>query len=244
MKIPLSRALVFIFLSVIVISGPAFLGLLYYQSLLKSRSEDSRYLVRTILPSNSTLPADYLSELLELPFNLYKFKRQELERKLLASPLIREARVKKILPNKLGIHYKARNPLALLGDYENMAVDKDGYLFPCRPFFNPQELPVIYLGDVTNNPIQNASFHTAKKLLKILSKWHICHIDLTKVNERSLGKREIVVLLENEIYLRLTPENYAEELANFQLLQKNRTLKNAVVDLRLADLAFLKMPND
>lgn len=246
MKLPLSRALICIFLSVIVISGPAFLGLLYYQSLLKSRSEDSRYLVRTIEASSNALPLDYLCEWLDLsvdhPSNLYQLKKPDLEKKLLSSPLIREAKVSKVLPDKLMIHYLVRKPIALLGDYHNVAIDHKGFIFPYRPFFADKKLPIFYLGEkdcAWNRPIKGPHFQTALKLYKLLPKESLHHIDVSKLSEKSLGKREIVVTLEEEerqIFLRLTPDNYLQELTNFQ---KIGSFKGSIVDLRIPQLAFI-----
>jgi POTRA domain, FtsQ-type len=239
MKIPISRALIFIFLSVIVISGPAFLGLLYYQSLIAHRSEDSRYLVRSIITTSSALPLNYLCELLDLscdqPKNLYLLSRQEMERKLLASPLIKKAHVRKILPDKLWIHYTARKPVALLGDYQNTAIDQGGNIFPFHPFFTGMELPTYYLGGQKNG------LCIAMELHKLVLNSHLDHIDVTHMNDKSLGKREIVVALEEEsrrYFLRLTPDNFAAELTHFQKVRKMCS-KDSVVDLRLPDLAFI-----
>lgn len=225
-----------------VISGPAFLGLLYYQSLLKSRSEDNRYLVRTLEASDS-LPLDYLCEWLDLsidhPSNLYQLKKPDLEKKLLSSPLIKEAKVSKVLPDKLLIHYLIRKPIALLGDYHNVAIDQKGFIFPYQPFFSDKKLPVFYLGEkecAWNQPIKSPHFQTALKLYKLLPKESLRQIDVSKISEKSLGKREIVVTLEEQIYLRLTPDNYQEELANFQ---KIGAMEGGIVDLRIPQLAFI-----
>ena len=245
MKMPLSRALIFIFLSIIVISGPAFLGLLYYQSLINNRSADDRYLVRRVISSSAALPLDYICELLDLsydqPTNLYLLNKQEMERKLLSSPLIERAYVKKMPPDRLWIDYIARKPIALLGGYKNTAIDQKGFVFPFTPFFTGLELPTFYLGEQKNG------FRTAVELEKRIRSLNLSlsHINVSHMNEKSLGKREIVVALNegnHQFFLRLTPDNYKEELSNFQRLKENVPSNGTVtvVDLRIPEMAFLQ----
>ncbi len=39
-----------------------------------------------------------------------------------------------------------RTPYAYIGEFANTAIDKEGYLFPFRPFFTPKNLPILYIG--------------------------------------------------------------------------------------------------
>lgn len=230
MKIPISRALILIFLSVIVISGPAFLGLLYYQSLMIARGENDLYQVRSIIASDPTLPSTYLAELLGLPENLYRLKRQEMERRLLASPLIKTAKVKKVLPDKLQIDYTARKPVALLADFENVAIDNEGYSFPCTPFFSAENLPSFYLGDVTH-------FHTALDLMALIEDLEA--LDLSRMAHESMGKREIIAVVQGNIYLRLNKRSYREEIERYKKIRTNLRIENGtVIDLRHEGMAL------
>ncbi len=270
--LPLSRAIVLIFLSVIVITGPALLGLLYYQGLQKQRSHDDRYHITTLIPSclqRTKLPHDYLCEFLNLshdkPTNLFQVNRQEYEKRLLQSPLIKDAHVTKSLPNKLIVDYTLRRPIALLDDFENTALDSEGYLFPYSPFFPTQKLPHVYLGLSSfqnwSLPYNDPNYRLAMDIYTILGK-HLCSstlrlrkIDVSHAFATSYGKREIIVDVEEQQFngsdlhqcittLRLSTERYSQELANFQSFRDHHTLageKKRILDLRLPHIGYLKV---
>jgi hypothetical protein len=176
----------------------------------------------------------------------------------------------------LFIDYTAREPLAWLFDYENTAIDEEGYLFPVSPFFTPKNLPEIYLGCA---PFSNwhiapsdKKLHLAFKLLTLLSApaykdlFKVRRIDVSHAFASSYGSREIVLILEDELYkneqvlslprlLRLSTKNYTQDLGNYlklreKLLEKEEAemqkgplhahLGETIVDLRLPELAFIK----
>ncbi len=178
-------------------------------------------------PEKEALQTAYLAELLELscdaPTNLYAFDLKLGEKKLLSSPLIEEAHIKKMAPNVLYIDYSVRKPKARLGDYQNIAIDKEGFLFPISPFYAPKELPEIYLGlpdfgaeeDSFGRkggqwlvPLQDRYFAFAMEVLHFLEglPWkegiRIKRIDVSNAFAKSLGTREIVIMTEEEVMIK------------------------------------------
>jgi hypothetical protein len=141
--------------------------------------------------------------------------------RLLTSPLIQEAKLKKIYPDTLYVDYTIRHPVMTLMDYENVGLDKDGYLIPLAPFSTSQHLPKLYLGlppfDQQNpdwlkrcggkwhHPICPSLQSRAVELLKLnqdllaQSSVHVKIIDLSQALAPTLGQREIVLSIEETI---------------------------------------------
>lgn len=202
-------------------------GYAYWKQSARSRLQDPAYRIAAIVqtgPEREALKTAYLAELLGLsadcPVNLFAFDLKKGEGKLLASPLIAEASIKRVPPNILYVDYSVRKPVARLGDYANIGIDQGGYLFPIAPFFSPKELPEIYLGlppfgapedsfgregGLWQTPIQNRYLHLAFEILQYLegSPWReglrIKRIDVSNAFAPSLGQREIVLFTEEEI---------------------------------------------
>jgi hypothetical protein len=186
----------------------------------------SEYKIVSIVQTGSekeALKTVYLAELLGLSANrfvsLYGLDCKEAEKKLLASPLIRSAFVKRMPPNTLYIDYEIRRPIAKLSDYENIGIDKEGYVFPIAPFFSPKELPDIYLGlpafgeaedrlgrkgAAFHTPLCNSYFLLASEILQFLetAPWRegfrLKKIDVSNAAAPSLGQREIVLFTEED----------------------------------------------
>ncbi len=204
-----------------------FSGYLIFQKMKKDRSQDPQYLIQSIVqtgPEKEALKSAYLAELLDLSFdrptNLFACNLKKAEEKLLSSPLIAKAHVQRMSPHSLYIDYEVRKPIARLRDYENIGIDRDGFLFPLSPFFSPKELPEIYLGlppfgqpedsqgragGLWKTPIHNRYFDLALQILHFLegSSWRmglkIKRIDVSNAYAPSLGQREVVLLTEEEL---------------------------------------------
>lgn len=208
-------------------------------------------------PVKEALQTSYLAELLELsldpPCFTSQINLQTARQKLRASPVIVDAEVKIQEEGILYIDYTTRKPVALLYDYENIALDRSGCPFPLAPFYSPKKLPYVYLGLTDplrwNTPLPEKKMELVFSLLDILSGPMICdlfeveRIDVSKAFERSLGSEEIVLLIQDRLtrssgtkeisylfprILRLSTKNYPQELANYlklreHLLEKEQT---------------------
>lgn len=240
------------------------------------------------------LKTAYLAELLHLsidePSQLYALDLKKAQSMLLSSPLISDVKVKRIPPGTLYIDYTVRKPIALLADYANTAIDKEGYLFPVAPFFSPKQLPEIYLGippfgaaedsmerkgGQWRAPLKGRYLSLALEVLQFLEEFpqkegmQIERIDVSNAFAPSLGQREIVVKIEDELVLqrtqkelvclfpkilRLAPKDYRAQLGHFLSLRRSmledykRQLVSVqqggkfsprIIDLRIPQLAFI-----
>lgn len=256
---------------------------------------DEKYKVISIMqtgPEKEALKTTYLAELLGLSadrfISLYSIDVKQAEKKLLSSPLIKSAFVKRLPPSAIYIDYEVRKPVAMLADYKNTAIDAEGYLFPLTPFFSPKEIPEIYLGlppfgadaDALGRhggqwliPLQNPLLNIAFDVLRFLEDvpwkegFRVKRIDVSNALAPSLGQREIVVFTEEEWVesscvfpkiLRISPTDYAQQLANFFVLRRNMEeayrkqlsgigtptrFSARIIDLRIPQLAFVQNQN-
>lgn len=281
--LPLPVALLWIVSSTLVISGS-------FHFVLKNgpiaAGKEKKVVIDTITsmiqtgPQKEALRSEYLAELIGLsvdrPKKTSQFSVINAEKALLASPVIQHAKVKVIKPSTVYINYTVRQPIARLYDFDNTALDKEGVPLPIYPFFPPKHLPELYLGINApfswNVPIGSHRLSFAFDVLKRLNfvdkdSFRVKRIDVSKLEENSLGRREIVVVLENMQstepgldpvfslhYLRLSPKNYAQELGNYLQLRENllskelQSLKQrqeakalqTIIDLRLTRLAYIE----
>lgn len=268
-----------------------------YVQFQKRKNSDPAFIITSIVqtgPQKEALRSEYLAELLGLcvdkPISSYKFNVSLAEQKLLSSPVIQSAKVKIVKPSTVFIDYIVRQPMAWLGDFENIAIDKEGYLFPVYPFFSPKNLPEIFLGlapfekipskpglpvATFKKPLQGKYVELAFDILYKLQQMQIQdifslkRIDVSAAYEPSLGKRNIVLVIENPIFLsiegkvkhgtfthllRLSTKNYLQELGNYLELREKlikddmsnlqKGTKNLdskkILDFRLPQLAFIK----
>jgi hypothetical protein len=201
-----------------------------YKSWQHRRYHSEQYRIQGIVqtgPEKEALKTAYLAELLGLsvdaPMNLYALDLRKAEKALLASPLIRAAHVKRLPPNTLYVDYEVRIPVAMLADYANTAIDREGYLFPAAPFLSPKELPEIYLGlppfgaeedsygrrgGRWRTPLHNRYLSLALEILQTFegSPWReglrLKRIDVSNAFAPTLGRREIALFTEEELVLR------------------------------------------
>ncbi|NGX59119.1 MAG: hypothetical protein KR126chlam3_00264 [Chlamydiae bacterium] len=258
-KFTLSRALIWIFCSAIFVNASFFLCIRGYRYWKQTCTIDYKVPIRAIVqtgPQKEALKTTYLAELLGLsvdqPILSSDFDLKQANLSLLLSPIIKEADVKFKEPGILYVDYVIRQPMCFLYDFENIALDAQRVPFPVTPFFSPKRLPEIYLGMrnslIWNQPITGKKIELAFDLLKILEGPIVCdlfnvkRIDVSLAFEKSCGRREIVLMTEDEIFfpqkerevrfafprlLRLSLKNYRQELSNYlkireQLLEKEQ----------------------
>ena len=244
------------------------------------------YIIQTG-PYKEALHSDYLMEILGLstdcPVSYASFNPEVMQKKLLHIPIIKEALIKKIKPNSVFVDYALRKPVVWAVDFVNAALDREGTLFPMHPFFSPKKIPKIYIGkaglDSLNglkfgHSLQGPSLTLAFLVLDYLQEvgkdlFFVKKVDVSNAFIKNLGKRELVVIIENEIYvqnqvkpivsthfLRLSPRRFQEEISNYKKLRSflleaerqeavtlpsaNNSLKPKVIDMRLEQLAFVQ----
>jgi POTRA domain, FtsQ-type len=240
--IAFSKAVLWIFLSTLFVSGSAFMAWLYYLHVKEVRYHDEQYHIVAIVQdtsSNESVKTMALAEILQLslnePTNLYEFNTKEAVEKLLKCPVIKNAIVKKILPGTLYIQYEMRTPVAYVGDFTNTFIDEEGILFPSCPFYSSKRLPIFYLGlqegEKWGNCVEkNTGFQLAMEVNRKFNElvdqdYRIRQLDTMQCNADSYGKRQIVLLVDeyfehqvNPMYVRLNVENYKEGVYNFHTL--------------------------
>ena len=215
-------------------------GYTLWQRWQQHRLLDEQYKIVAIVqtgPEREALQTAFLAELLHLSSDqmtsLYSIDVKLAERALLDCPIISEARIKRVPPGTLFIDYSIRKPIARLGDYQNCALDKEGFFFPLTPFYSPKNLPEIYLGlpsfdvnDPQHRRIGGAwqilpsdkYLLLALDILRMLrdTPWRegmrLKRIDVSNAFAPSAGQREIVLLTEDEMIFR---ENEVETVYFF-----------------------------
>lgn len=262
-KIPISKALIWIFLSTLLVSGSATLGWLYYLHLLKMSAQDDDYRIIAVVQAGQkpeTLKTIYLAELMELsidqPTNLYLFDTKKARDKLLVSPVIKEAWVRRVKPGTVYVEYVTRKPRFFLVDCDNAAIDDQGVPFPVHPFYTPKKLPELCLGsdDVQwGKPLSGNYYQLACALYEYLSemadeKMTIRRVDVSNAYALSYGQREIVIILDELVlsipqkrFLRFDEKYYQQAIANYMVLREylRDQQHSMVIDLRLPQLAFM-----
>jgi hypothetical protein len=226
-RLPLTHALGWIVGSMLFVNGIAFSCL---KMALRHRHNIAREdkLIRSIVqtgPQKEALKTEYLAESLGIcadhPQNVSSFDLQKGRERLLSSPLIAKASVSVIKPNILYIDYTVRQPIAFLADFENVAIDKEGYPFPFAPFFSPKNLPEIYLGissfgtpsEDSEKPVAQWGCSLKGKYLdlaleilsyvtdsKVFDDFNVTWIDVSQAFSNSCGTREIILTTQDAIF--------------------------------------------
>ncbi len=250
------KGIFFIVASIFITAALGFSGFRFYRSRFLDKTLDPTYVIKEIIqtgPEKMALPTTYLAELMNLscdkPQNYFSFDEKLAEENLLKSAVIKKAKVKKIKQDAVYVDYEVFRPIALLGDSSNLAMDEEGHIFPIEPFYSQKRLPEIYFGSAV---IDKEKFDIALAIFSYLDNREafrsatIKSVDISKALHESFGKREVVIVLEengNTWYLRLTPHKFPEELNNFVLLKDTMPVsskKKKVVDLRLAKAAYIE----
>ncbi len=251
---------------------------------VKKKKESKKQIISYIIqtgPQKEVLISDYLTQLLGLsldkPTLFSFFNPEEAKVVLMKSPLLSEVIVKKIKPNMVYIDYTVRKPLVWALDFFNAALDREGVVIPMHPFFSPKKMPEIYFGEkglkesgevALGSNVKGHYVDLAFSVLELLldkgkDLFFVKRIDVSEALAPSLGRREIIVIIENELYqkpqeaplvsshfLRLTPKQYSQEISNYLKLREHllesekqeeglSPTKSKIIDLRLPQLAFI-----
>lgn len=192
-------------------------------------------------PSKEKLKTEVFIQLLGIKIqgssDLNSFNLELAQDKLKNFPLIKDAKIKKVYPEALHIEYTLRSPFFFVKDFNNLAIDKEGYLFPIEPYLSPKKLTELILGVDTpswNEKVVDRRFILAKELLFLLNEstdLEVKMIDVSKAYIPEYGKRQILLSVEDRLFnghkifyfpfvLRLSPNHFGKQLANFLTLRK------------------------
>ncbi len=252
-KLKLSHAIFWIISSTMIFSGMNYYGYTHFKKWKKNRINNEKFNISMVVqtgPEKEQLKTETLIEILDLsvdkPHNLFSFDCEKAEEKLLNCPIIKTATVKKIKPSTLYIDYEIRKPLALIYDFENLAVDNEGFIFPVQPFLSCENLPEIFLNleemdeSFFNKPIENQGLYLAIDIINIFKTSgfsdlvNLKNIDISRAFLYSYGKKEIILTIEEELLvdknqkqvlcifpriLRLGIKNYMDQLSNYLSLR-------------------------
>lgn len=180
---------------------------------------------------NEPLTTACLAEIIGLsvdrPVSFKRFPLQEAKKRLLEMPQIMEVRLKKIRPNILYIQYALREPLAKIANHTNTYIDKEGCLFPQKPYYKARPLPLLY-------PAKGGH-----QVFLDLVQYEVKMIDLSSIDSPTYGERQIVVKMQNDALLRLSVRQYKDDLERYFLLEKEMDVSGKIIDLRIPNLAAL-----
>lgn len=259
-KIPLTRAIGYVVLSVCTIWGSLILTWLVHKAVLQKRQADPRYTIAAIVqtcPQKERLQNWQLAEMLNLsrdkPLNLYAFDPASASATLLRCPAIKKATCRRQPPSIVHIDYVCREPYALLADFSNVALDRERVSFPLRPYFTPKRLPELYVGVSElsyNTPLETkeASFAFAVLEYAKLVLPASCRIVRIDTHKAFAKVQEVVVVLEEKQmtrYLRLAPQTYKKSLDTYVAYQStfdriNSGLPEQIIDFRSPSIALVK----
>ncbi|MCH9621618.1 MAG: hypothetical protein S4CHLAM20_10430 [Chlamydiia bacterium] len=202
----------------------------------------------------------YLTEVLGLSFDKptlrEDFDLKNEQEKLLSSPIIEKASLNFIDDTHLQVTYKHFTPIALLGDFKNRGIDLKGRIFPIRPFLAPKAMTKVFLGISEIQDCHNITGYKEKtrwdfaacvlrKLIDLEIKGRVSLIDVSKIEEMSLGKNELVIqvdYLKRKDILRLSKRNYLNEVSNYIILcdKLNDESGTLMIDFRFDSCAFIE----
>lgn len=211
---------------------------------------DLLYIQHTTVQSEG-LHTHFLEELLGLskdrPCSSKTFDCFSAQKRLMEHPVIKSAFVAIRGEDTLFVDYVLRLPFFLLEQYPNVALDEEGFALPIHPFFSQKRLPSLILPEKMEwgQPCSPDALSLASSMLKCFRNKNI-YIDISRAFYKTRALREIVVKIHEpfEHYLRLHPDNYKEQLANYNKLITHPTAKKvvqkeAVIDLRLGKKAYI-----
>jgi cell division septal protein FtsQ len=271
------QSLFWIVISALVSSGGAFLAYQSFESHKIKQLNSPEFFIKGIYQTGTkkeAIPTQILSELIGLscdkPTHIYQFDTKKAEAKLKAFPFIKQAKITKKKPDALYIDYSIREPIAVVKDYSDLAVDEEGVLFSYKQFFSPQSLIEIYLGgNFQDKKDVDKRKQLALSTLQLLNKkfentlLSIKKIDVSNAYLESFGKRELVVLIDDKeeetffpYYLRMSLFEPEKQLTNFLVLRKELSKqhklwkklskssqdkpKPKVIDLRMQGMALIE----
>ncbi|MGL4348010.1 MAG: hypothetical protein ACRCSV_00925 [Chlamydiales bacterium] len=268
--LPISICIIFISFICMVISG---YHLLHTYWTIQSPQESVITTIIQCSPEKNSLQTDFFAELLSLSQDSSviskKFNIKKSCQILKSFPIMKECSID-LDRDTLYINYELRQPVAYLGNYYNVGIDKEGVLFPISPFFSIKRLPLIYVHDselpdkanlwgyqITSESMKIALDIVAHTLeIGFQEKFLVRQIDVASLLSDAYAKREIILIVElmeshaskylplGSHILRLNPKKPLRGIDQYLILKKELVstdlISKRIFDLRLPDLAFIR----
>ncbi len=259
-RLSLFAALSWIVLSTLVVTPTIYTGVRFFQKEREKHLTSPEYQIRSIIQTssikrglNTAFFAERLSLASDSPQNIYHFDTKLGEKKLFDTAVFREVSITKRYPDALYIEYEMRIPHVKIGDYQNVAIDRDHIAFPIMPFFASRKIPEIYLGEGNDSVIYNQTLNhprlkIALEYLSILEEklkeygGVVEKIDVTRIDSPSYGKRELIVLIKGVNgyhFLRMQTKELEKQVENYLSLQQVLSKGDKVIDLRIDHIAYI-----
>lgn len=222
-----------------LINAPLWGGWLLYKKLQQKKRQDPAYVVTAIeseTEGDEILRPEIIAEWLNLSsekkVNLYAINPKKAAAWLRKQMIVKSVSVTRKPPSTLVVHSEIRKPVAFVGERSNIAIDKEGNVFPFHPFYTPKKLPKLYIGKKEN-------FSVAQRVLEwFLEKGLLGSVDTIDVRNAkapSLGEREVVIAISGS-YARINPDALEKGLEKFLKLGH---LKESVIDLRVEGMGLV-----
>ncbi len=263
-SLSIKSSIVYILVSLFLCFLPILVVIKTIQSRSEEKVENDIYQLRAIVqtgPKKRALPSQYLLQQMgisrEINRNIYSLDMDYLKKRLTVHPVILDAMVDIIPPDTLYVDYSVRDPKAILGNWENTAVDSELTFFPLYPYYTPKSLPKVYLSDIVDMKWGDKS-HSQELVLSLsfIKTWEdalysrgisIKQVDVSHAYSKNLGDKEVVLLLEQvtssaQFYIRVFSDE-TQNLSNFlAYFDANQDQFNQidVIDMRLPGAAYIK----
>ncbi len=217
-------------------------------------------------PEKEVLKTEFFAEILglsvDVPTTKENFPLKKAYAILHQHPLIRSALIKFHGNDTLYIDYETKKPYAYVGNFDNLAMDREGSIFPVKPFIKQFRLPSILFPEeemvkltTWQSKIDSLSFHVAMDIIEfffnecLTSRFWISQIDVSRIGLNNCGKKEIILSIENEMtgmhfpkgavisphIVRLPTKDYIAACTNYLSLRENLLKKEANISLNFGE---------
>lgn len=228
------RVFCLVTVSVVIVLPIGFWILLPGASFVKKIHQIKNILLKTDSPYklSSLLFAELLDLSVDRPRFLQDFSTRQAESLLQQTEVFSSVLVEKASDTKgIIVSYSLHRPIGYVGNATNLLFNREGQVFPCRPFFPVLNLPKVFFSedDLKEGRLPGFKLQAIFTIFDVLP-FPPAGIDLSTM-QRYPG--EIVVLLESGAQLRLTEATLEQGLKRYlQAVTQIDSLSTAVCDLR------------
>ncbi len=254
-QMSLGSSLFLILGSTLLISGSAACLVWFWPT---ASSTPITVLIHGTPSTHERLPGHFLAAWMGLsqrPIPFVRFDALAAEKQLAERPMIKHVHVRKVRPDAVCVDYTLRHPIAMLGNLHNTAIDQEGVLIPCYPYFSQMPHFIVYFPEewIEGKWGSSLSPKAFDLLHAFLDAWNrlqfsdtsLVHLDLAGYDYPSAGRRQIVLSLQEkkvgkkiDLLVRLPCEGFSDQLSLYKSLIPYLD-NSAIIDLRFPSLALL-----